>query len=592
MPQRLSALEVSMLALDTAHHPGHVGTVDIFQPPAAGEFDYEQLISLIRQRIAFVPRYRMRVRVVPGGLAAPIWVEDERFDLTFHVRQSALPRPGTMQQLREFVGRVMARRLDRTRPLWETYLVEGLQGGRFALVTKSHQSLVDGIDTVEIGQVLLGPDRDVRPVATEAWQPLPEPSPLDLVSGALIEAVQDPGQALNQARNGLTGLLGVAITIGETVGGLGAALGDIAGNALRGGRAPADSPLSGMVSQQRRFATLSVTLAELKQARGNDDQTVNDVILAVITGGLRNWLLTRGEEFSSRSLSAVVPMSVREDDGEPTALGSQVAPHLVDLPIGEPNPLMRLHQVSYANRAHMNSGRAVDARTISDIAGFAPTTLHALGVRVAQETLRKQHDLVITNVPGPQVRLYAAGAPLMASYPVLPLGTGHLLAIGVTSYDGEVFFGLTGDRDSVSDLDVLAQCIADALEEITLAVRRPVAARRAPRVAKVPAAAKTPAAQKARAGKKAPAKKAPAKESASVEQAPAKKAPVKKAPAKKAPAKKAPAKKAPVKKAPAKKGAPASVTEPAQLPPGSSASRALAGARRAAGTHPQEGDAG
>lgn len=482
MVQRLSTLEVSMLALDTAHHPGHVGTVDIFDQPSndlhPDGFDYEWLINLIRHRIAFVPRYRMRVRTVPGGLAAPVWVEDEDFDLTFHVRQSALPRPGSLQQLRDFVGRVMARRLDRARPLWETYLVEGVEGGRFALVTKSHQVLVDGVDTVDIGQVLLDSDADAEPVVGEGWEPLPEPSTLDLLSSAVMENVQEPTQALERARNGLTSMVGVAITVGESAGGLGMALSEFAGNTLRGGRPPVDSPLAGLVSQQRRFATVSMPLADLKRLRAADEQTVNDVILAVITTGLRSWLLTRGEQLSARPLTALVPMSVRDDDGEPTALGSQVAPHLVQLPVGEANPLMRLHQVAYGNRAHKDSGRAVGARTISDIAGFAPTTLHALGVRVAQETVRKQHDLVITNVPGPQRPLYAGGAPLVASYPVLPLGTGHLLAIGVTSYDGEVFFGLTGDRDAMSDLDVLAQCIADAVEELTAASTRPTAARR------------------------------------------------------------------------------------------------------------------
>ena len=483
MVQRLSALEVSMLALDTAHHPGQVGTVDLFHARTGADtgFDYERLISLIRQRIAFVPRYRMRVRGVPGGLAAPVWVEDENFDLTYHVRPSALPRPGTMRQLHEFVGRVMARRLDRSRPLWEAYLVQGVEGDRFALVTKSHQSLVDGIDTVDLGQVLLDTDPDTEPGTADPWEPLPEPTGLDLLTGALIEGVQEPGQALDRARNGLTSMLGLAITVGETVGGLGVALSDIAGNALRGGRPPAGSPLAGVISQQRRFATLSLSLADLKAVRVTPDQTVNDVVLAVITGGLRDWLQTRGEEISGRSLIALAPMSVSDDDGEPTALGSRVAPHLVTLPISEPNPLMRLHQLSYGNRAHMASGRAVAARAISDIAGFAPTTLHALGVRVAQETLRKQHDLVITNVPGPQVTLYAAGAAMVASYPVLPLGTGHLVAIGVTSYNGQVFFGLTGDRDAVSDLDVLAQCTHDSLEELTLAVSRPAAARRHPK---------------------------------------------------------------------------------------------------------------
>jgi diacylglycerol O-acyltransferase len=178
-------------------------------------------------------------------------------------------------------------------------------------------------------------------------------------------------------------------------------------------------------------------------------------------------LLTRGESISAGStLTALVPMSVTEDDGEPTSLGSQVAPHLQRLPIGEPNPLMRLHQVAYDTQAHKDSGRAVGARSLADIAGFAPATLHALGVRTSTEVVRKQNDLVITNVPGPQVPLFAAGAQLVASYPVLPLSAGHVLAIGVTSYDGEVFFGLTADRDAISDLDVLAQCLLDALEEL------------------------------------------------------------------------------------------------------------------------------
>ena len=193
MPQRLTALEVSLLALDTARTPGHVGTVDIFDP-GSESFDYERLIGLIRDRIAYVPRYRQRVRGVPAHLAAPVWVDDEGFDLTFHVRRSALPRPGTHDQLREFVGRIMARRLDRSRPLWEVYLVEGLSENQFALVTKSHLALVDGIDTVDLGQVLLDTDPNASGAvgggAATAWQPLPEPSPVDLLIGALWESAR------------------------------------------------------------------------------------------------------------------------------------------------------------------------------------------------------------------------------------------------------------------------------------------------------------------------------------------------------------------------------------------------------------------
>jgi diacylglycerol O-acyltransferase / wax synthase len=506
MPQRLTPLEVSLLALDTAHTPGHVGTVDIFDSGPDG-FDYERLIALIRERIAFVPRYRQRLRGVPAQLAGPVWVDDENFDLTFHVRRSALPRPGSLTQLREFVGRVLARRLDRSRPLWEIYLVEGLQDNQFALVAKSHLCLVDGIDNVEIGQVLLDSSAQSQRVAgtgadVTSWDPAPEPSSVELLVGALLESAQDPAIALQNVRGALTSALGVAVAVGEAVGGIGGVLSELAADALLGQRRATDSPLSGVVSEQRRFATVVASLSDLRAVRQEHHHTINDVVLAMISGGLRSWLLTRGESIrSGSSLSALVPMSVVEDEGELTSLGSQVAPHLQSLPIGEPNALMRLHQVAYDTQAHKDSGRAVAARSLADIAGFAPTTLHALGVRTSTEVVRKQHDLMITNVPGPQMPLFAAGARLVASYPVLPLSVGHLLAVGVTSYDGEIFLGLNADRDAIGDLEVLAQCVRDALEELLDTTVRGTTARQPTR--KAPAAARRAAAKKAAARQEA-----------------------------------------------------------------------------------------
>lgn len=506
MPQRLTPLEVSLLALDTAHTPGHVGTVDIFDPGPDG-FDYERLIALIRERIAYVPRYRQRLRGVPAQLAGPVWVDDENFDLTFHVRRSALPRPGSLTQLREFVGRVLARRLDRSRPLWEIYLVEGLQDDQFALVAKSHLCLVDGIDNVEIGQVLLDSSAQSHRVAgtgaeITSWDPAPEPSSLELLAGALLESAQDPAIALQNVRGALTSALGVAVAVGEAVGGIGGALGELAADALLGQRRAMDSPLSGVVSEQRRFATVAASLSDLRAVRQEHHHTINDVVLAMISGGLRSWLLTRGESIrSGSSLSALVPMSVIEDEGGLTSLGSQVAPHLQSLPIGEPNALMRLHQVAYDTQAHKDSGRAVAARSLADIAGFAPTTLHALGVRTSTEVVRKQHDLMITNVPGPQMPLFAVGARLVASYPVLPLSVGHLLAIGVTSYDGEIFLGLNADRDAIGDLEVLAQCLRDSLEELLDTTVRGRTVRQPTR--KAPAAARRAAAKKAAARQEA-----------------------------------------------------------------------------------------
>ena len=533
MTDRLSAAEVSLIALDTLRNPGHVGTVDIFEQ---GELTYESLTQLITARISFVPRYRMRIRSVPGGIAAPVWVEDDHFDLTYHLRRSGLPRPGTDEQLREFVGRVMARRLDHSRPLWEMYLVDGLEGDRVALISKSHQLLVDGVDNVDIGQVLLDdePSVDEDTVGLREWEPVTEPSDLDLVISAVLANAAEPWNIVSNARRGVTVALGAAIAAGEAVGGVGGAVGELAVNALRGTRPPSDSPLVGTVSEQRRVSMTQFALADLKALRVAHNCTINDVVLAVLSGGLRSWLQTRGP-VEKPQLLALVPMSVIDDNDEPSSLGSQVAPYLISLPIGEPNPLMRLHQVSFGTKAHKETGRAVAARSIADIAGFAPTTLHSLGVRVAGNVVRRQHDLVITNVPGPQRPLYCAGAKMLASYPVQPLDAGHVLSIGVTSYDGRVFVGLTGDRDAVADLDVLTQCIEESLVELTATVADARRSRQPTR--------------KAPAKKRAPAKKTASTRAAAAARktAPAKEATAKKAPAKRAPAKKAPAKKAPVK---------------------------------------------
>ncbi|MGA9748968.1 MAG: WS/DGAT domain-containing protein, partial [Nocardioides sp.] len=237
--------------------------------------------------------------------------------------------------------------------------------------------------------------------------------------------------------------------------------------ALSSRRAAPDSPLGAVLSEQRRFATVKTALDDYRGVRREHGGTVNDVILATVTGALRSWLMTRAESVhGSRTFRAMVPMSVIDGDLEPTSLGSQVAGHLLNLPVGEPSPVVRLHQVSYALKAHKETGRAVAADRLTGISGFAPTTFHALGARVAAAQTRRGFHLVVTNVPGPQFPLYAAGAQMLESYPIPPLLPGHAVAIGVTSYDGHVYFGLTGDRDAVPDLDVLAQCLVDSLEEL------------------------------------------------------------------------------------------------------------------------------
>jgi diacylglycerol O-acyltransferase len=276
------------------------------------------------------------------------------------------------------------------------------------------------------------------------------------LGGVLAEAVRSPAVAADQLRGqavAVRSVAGSALAVASTL----------------TGRSPSfTGPLVAELSEQRRFATVDTRLSHYRKVRKEHGGSVNDVILATIAGAFRSWLLTRAEAVNvATRIRALVPMSVVDDEfAEPTSLGSQVTPHMLSLPVGEANPVMRLHQVSYAFKAHQETGRAVAANKLAEIAGFAPTTFHAIGSRVAARHGPRSYQLLITNVPGPQFPLFAAGARMLASYPVQPLVPGHALAIGATSYDGKVFYGLNADRDALPDLDVLAQCIEESLEEL------------------------------------------------------------------------------------------------------------------------------
>ena len=446
--ERLRAGDMALLSMDSANTPMHLSTVEIFEPGEEG-FDYRRLVGLVGDRLAFVPRYRQRLMQVPGSLARPVWVDDDDFDITYHVRQSALPRPGSMAQLEELVARIFARPLDRTRPLWEMYLIEGLADGRFAILAKSHQTLVDGISTIDIGQVILDNDTVARERIPDEWVPRREPSSAALLVDALEDNMRNPVAAVSGLRDGVAGLVK-------------------ASPLFAGRRAVPDSPLKATLSQQRRFHAVRTELDDYRTVRRFHGGTVNDVVLATITGALRAWLMTRAESVhSSRQLRAMVPMGVIDKDLEPTSLGSQVTGTVLTLPIGEQSPVVRLHQVSYALKAHKDTGKAVSALRLIGVGGFAPTTFHALGARVAAEaSTERGFNVVVTNVPGPQFPLYACGARMLESYPVQPLLPEHALAIGVTSYDGGVHYGLTADRDAIPDVEVIGQCITEAVAEL------------------------------------------------------------------------------------------------------------------------------
>ncbi|HET7305295.1 MAG TPA: wax ester/triacylglycerol synthase family O-acyltransferase [Segeticoccus sp.] len=468
MPDRLTSLDASFLYLEEPATAMHVGSVMVFEPPEEG-FDHDRLVRLVSDRIAYVPRYRQRVRELPGHVANPVWVDDEDFDVSYHVRRSALPRPGSDEQLEEFVARVQARPLDRTRPLWEVYLVEGLSGGRLALVTKTHQALVDGVNAVDIGQIVVD-DEPVDEVehAVRPVHPVREPSDLELLSGALVDAVRRPNQVVENLRGGLADVRGI---LGRAVG----AAGGVAEAVFRTAARPAPpSPLNADVGEARRFAMVATDLEDYRVARSrlargtfSDDVSVNDVVLATVTGALRNFLLTRGESVSGgTTVRAMVPVSVYDEDRTAGRLGSRVTACFVDLPVGEPNPAMRLHQIAFSMRQQMEGGQALGAETIAGIAGFAPPTLHSLGARLGSAMSRRLFNVVITNVPGPQQEMYAGDALLLATYPVMPLARGQALSIGLTSYLGSVYYGLNGDREAMSDIHVLAQCLVDALAEL------------------------------------------------------------------------------------------------------------------------------
>jgi diacylglycerol O-acyltransferase / wax synthase len=462
MTDRLRARDLAFLTGETASTPRHNATVEIFEPGSSG-FDYETLVRLIGDRIAFVPRYRQRVRRVPGHLANPVWADDPSFDIAYHVRRSALPRPGTMEQLRELVARIVSRPLDRGRPLWEVYFIEGLDDGRVAVLSKAHQALVDGAVTVDLGQVLLDRKPGPRELGADEWHPQQAPSRSMLMLDAVRDSLESPRTALDSMR-------GAADRVVHDVG---AAAGRLATgvNSLVNRGADSSSPISGPLSQQRRFVTMVRTLDEHRVVRDAHGGTVNDVILAVVAGGLRGWLMTRAESLKGvRNVRAVVPVSVRDHEHEATSLGTQIAPHFVDLPVGEPSAVMRLHQVSYSFEAHQATGRAVSADRLAAIAGFAPSTFHAIGSRVAAAQAHRGVQLSVTNVPGPQAPLYAAGAVMEQTYPVPPLTPGHALAVGVTSYDGKVFYGITADRDLVPDADTFVACLSEALDELLDAV--------------------------------------------------------------------------------------------------------------------------
>jgi len=461
---RLSPSDAAFYQRESTATPMYVGSLSILRRPRGG-LSYEALLETVERRLPQTPRYRQKVREVTLGIARPVWIDDPDFDITYHVRRSALPSPGTDAQLHDLVSRLAGRPLDRTRPLWEMYLIEGLERNRLALFIKSHQALINGMTACEIGHVIADRTRRPAEVGEDIWLPAGEPSDGRLIAEALADWLARPGQELRALRSTA---VDIATNSGELAQ-LARRTADMARRAAR--RSAPDSPLNTTVSRHRRFTVASAPLADFRRLRVRYDCDVNDVVLAVITGALRNWLLSRAEPVSSSlTVRAMAPTSVYPEDEFPTGPGqaiSEVDPFLIDLPVGESNPVVRLSQIAHTTESHSAVASLVDARTIVTLSGFPPPTLHAMGTRVATQYPPRQFNLLITNVPGPQSQMYIAGAKLLETYAVPPLLHDQVLAIGVTSYCGMVYFGINADRDAMTDVEVFPELLAESLGEFT-----------------------------------------------------------------------------------------------------------------------------
>ena len=465
-PDRLTGLDSSFLHLehDSAHM--HVGACTIFEGPAP---EHDELIEAIVSRLHLVPRYRQRLAFVPFEQGRPVWADDPHFNPRYHVRDTALPRPGAEDELKRLAGRVFSQALDRAKPLWELWLVEGLQDDRFALLSKTHHALVDGISGVDIATVLFDAAPDPMPVARpeQEWIPRPPPSGSQLLADALLERATVPGEIARGVRAALRGPRNVMGRIGEGLVGVGAM-------AWAGLNAAPPSPFNVRIGPHRRFTWVRSDLATFKAVKNATGGTVNDVVLTVVAGALGRYMRLHGHPTDGVVLKAMVPISVRAnvDRG---ALGNQLTAMWAPLPVGMTDPIQRLLRIRHEMQSIKDSGQAVGAQVLTSLSGFAPPTIVAQAARL--QSRQRFFNIVVTNVPGPQFPLYMLGRRLDAIFPLVPLAKNTALGIAILSYNGQLNFGLTADFDALPDVEMLAEEIESCIEEIAASATAPTASR-------------------------------------------------------------------------------------------------------------------
>jgi WS/DGAT/MGAT family acyltransferase len=470
---RLSAVDASFLTQEKESSHMHVGAVMVFEGPPPS---YEDFVEQVQSRMHLVPRYRQKLAFPRFEMGRPMWVDDPSFNLEYHVRNTALPKPGEMEQLQQLAARVFSQRLDRSKPLWETWLVQGLEQNRFALISKTHHSLIDGVAGVDLASVLF----DLSPVPSkvdpEPWTPHPEPTGAELVAegvkglvqrpfslaGQALQAVQKPGRTLSTVRESTEAL----------------------GEVVWAGMNPApDVPLNVPIGPHRRLQDVRVSLDDFKTVKRAFGGTVNDVVLAVVAGALRRWLRTRGVRTEGMELRALVPMSIRSEQ-EMSEGGNRIAAMRGPLPVYVEDPVERLRVVRESMAGVKDSKQALGAEVIAGLQDFAPPTLLAQASRLNFST--RLFNLIVTNVPGPQFPLYLLGRELQELLPVAFLPQDHALAIAIMSYNGTVEFGLLADYDAMPDVSEVGDAIRASLDELLDAARDEVGSAHSPDTAGAP----------------------------------------------------------------------------------------------------------
>ncbi len=461
---RLTAVDASFLTNEHSNSHMHVGGILIFEGPPPR---YVDLVEHVRSRLPLVPRFRQKLVVPPLEAGRPLWADDVNFNLTYHIRHTALPDPGGEEQLKKLAGRIFSQQLDRSKPLWEMWLAQNLDNDRFAILTKTHHAMVDGVSGVDIGTVLFDLERDAEPMKLEDdWVPQPEPGTTELVARGAADLVAAPIELAERAIGAVRNPETTARKAVEALEGVGEIISAFTNPAP-------DVPLNEEIGPHRRYVWARSDLATFKHIKDALGGTVNDVVLAVVTGALRTWLHERQVRTEGLELRALVPVSIRTED-ERGDLGNRIALMRGPLPVYIEDPVRRLRTISDAMAGLKRSKQALGAEVISRLNDFAPPTLLAQASRINFST--RLFNMICTNVPGPQMPLYVLGRELEDVFPVAFLPQNHCLAVAIMSYHGKVGFGLLADYDCMEDVEVVSNGINEALAELETAAGKAVKA--------------------------------------------------------------------------------------------------------------------